>query len=212
VLFEDEPEDSLPTIISTWTHFRVRHFGISSDDPGYASLYRLLTDQPRVKKEKTGIIKILSPIAQKAIPSRSEPNAKLERVTQPRALPGNKKCKPFKLEVFTARPEAGYKFELVVEKGCSVDDDPIWKLIFDLYKKNTAGDWDHIVHISFKAVDPKERQGIENMVNGISVETATILTSEVHPAAKAVANTPEPSPTQKQRLHDALSLVARSAV
>jgi hypothetical protein len=211
VLLEDEPEDSLPAIISTWTHFRVRHFGISSDDPGYTGLYRLLTAQPRVKKEKTGIIKVLSPIAQKAIASKPDPEAKLERVIHPRALPGNKKCKPFKLEVFAAKPEAGYKFELVVEKECSVDDDPIWKLIFDLYKKNTAGDWDHIVHISFKAVDPNERQGVENMVNGISVETATILTSEVHPAAKAVANTPEASLTQKQRLHDALSVVALSA-
>ena len=212
VLLNEEPEESLPAIISTWTHFRVRQFGISSDDPGYADLYRLLTDQPRVSKEKTGIIRIMSPIAQKAPTSRYEPEGEPGKVIRP-AIAQKKQCKPFKLEVLVASPEAGYKFALFVERACSIENDPLWKLVFDLYKENAAGSWDQIIHVSFKAVDPKERQGVENMVDGgISVETATILTKEVHPAAKNLSDTPEPTSTQRKELHEALSRAAVSAV
>ena len=52
---------------------------------------------------------------------------------------GPKQCKPFILEVFVASPEAGYKFELTVEKSCTSTKDPLWKLVFDLYKKDTSG-------------------------------------------------------------------------
>jgi hypothetical protein len=126
---------------------------------------------------------------------------------------GKKKCKPFILEVFVASPEAGYKFELLVEKACSSDNDPLWKLVFDLYKKNTTGAFDQIVHVSFKAVDPKERRGVENLsVNPISFETASIVVKEVHPAAKAVAGVAQPTPEQKKALRNAMSKAALSAV
>src|SRR5262245_52413356 len=43
VLFDDESENSLPSVVSGWTHFRVRAFGIASGDFGYTQLYRSLT-------------------------------------------------------------------------------------------------------------------------------------------------------------------------
>lgn len=51
---------------------------------------------------------------------------------------GQKRCRPFILEVFVASPEAGYKFELIVEKSCTSSNDALWKLVFDLYKKTRA--------------------------------------------------------------------------
>ena len=126
---------------------------------------------------------------------------------------GAKKCRPFILEVFVASPEAGYKFELLVEKSCSIDSDPLWKLVFDLFKKNAAGTFDQIVHVSFKALDPKERQGVESMsVNPISFETAKVLVEEVHPAAKAVAGVTNPTEEQTKRLRAAMSKAATSAI
>jgi hypothetical protein len=126
---------------------------------------------------------------------------------------GKKKCKPFILEVFVASPEAGYKFDLLVEKACSSENDPLWKLVFDLYKKNGAGAFDQIVHVSFRALDPNERQGVENLsVHPISFDTASIVVKEVHPAAKAVAGVPKPTPKQKKKLHDAMSRAAVSAL
>jgi hypothetical protein len=38
-------------------------------------------------------------------------------------------------------PEADFKFVISVEKQCNVDNDPIWKVIFDLDKKNSKGEF-----------------------------------------------------------------------
>ena len=46
---------------------------------------------------------------------------------------GAKVCKPFLLEVMVFSPESGYKFKVVVERSCTPEADPIWKLVFDLY-------------------------------------------------------------------------------
>ena len=126
---------------------------------------------------------------------------------------GAKKCKPFILEVFVASPESGYRFELIVEKACSAENDPLWKLVFDLYKKGSSGEFEQIVHVSFKAIEPQEQKGAESLsVNPVSVETARVLTKEVHPAAKAIAGVNNPTPAQKKKLHDAMSKAALSAI
>ena len=126
---------------------------------------------------------------------------------------GPKKCKPFILEVFVASPESGFKFELIVEKACSAENDPLWKLVFDLYKKGASGEFEQIVHVSFKAVDPQEQKGVESLsVNPVSVETARVLSKEVHPAAKAIAGVSNPTPAQKKKLHDAMHKAAVSSI
>jgi hypothetical protein len=126
---------------------------------------------------------------------------------------GTKQCKPFILQVFVASPEAGYKFELTVEKSCTSTNDPLWKLVFDLYKKDASGTFQQIVHVSFTPLEPDEKQGVEAIATEpISVDTARVLRNEVHPAAKDVAGTSKPTPAQKKKLHDAMSKVARTAV
>jgi hypothetical protein len=126
---------------------------------------------------------------------------------------GVKKCRPFILQVFVASPEAGYKFELAVEKACSSSNDPLWKLVFDLYKKDASGVFQQIVHVSFTPVDADEERGVQTLATEpITVETARVLHKEVHPAAKKVAGVANPTPAQKKTLHDAMSRAARTAV
>jgi hypothetical protein len=126
---------------------------------------------------------------------------------------GAKKCKPFILEVFVASPEAGYKFELTVEKACTSTNDPLWKLVFDLYKKDASGAFQQLVHVSFKPTEPEAQRGVEALaLEPVNVETARVLRKEVHPAAKAFAGAAKPSAAQKKALHDAMSKAARKAV
>jgi len=126
---------------------------------------------------------------------------------------GKKTCKPFILEVFVASPEAGYKFELTVEKICTSTNDALWKLVFDLEKKNASGVFEQIVHVSFTPTQPNEQKGVEKLATEpVSVETARVLTKEVHPAAKAIAGVAKPTAAQKKKLHDAMSKVAKTAV
>lgn len=126
---------------------------------------------------------------------------------------GKKKCKPFILEVFVASPEAGYKFELVVEKMCTSANEALWKLVFDLYKKDASGVFQQIVHVSFKPTEPEEQKGVEQLaVEPVSVDVARVLTKEVHPAAKAIAGVANPTPAQKKKLHDAMSKVAKTSL
>ncbi len=126
---------------------------------------------------------------------------------------GKKKCKPFILEVFVASPEAGYKFELTVEKICTSTNDALWKLVFDLYKKDASGTFQQLVHVSFKPTEPSEQKGVERLATEpVSVDTARVLTKEVHPAAKAIAGVTKPTPAQKKKLHDAMSKVAKTSV
>ena len=123
---------------------------------------------------------------------------------------GAKKCKPFQLQVMVFSPEVGYKFELLVEQACSPAAEPIWKLIFDLYKKKAQGtDFDQIIHVSFTASTPVESKGVQNMVqSGVNDKTADALFDKVFPAIKAVDGVQNPTPEQKQAVHDSMSQVA----
>lgn len=120
---------------------------------------------------------------------------------------GAKKCKPFVLQVMVFSPESGFKFEVLVEKDCSPDNDPIWKLVFDLYKKQATGsDFDQIVHVSFTTGSPAEQKGAQSMLTqGVSSGQADVISNEVYPAAKALDGVADPTPAQKQTLHNAMS-------
>jgi uncharacterized protein YoaH (UPF0181 family) len=125
---------------------------------------------------------------------------------------GAKKCKPFVLQVMVFSPESGFKFEVMVEKDCSASNDPIWKLVFDLYKKQATGsDFDQIVHVSFTSGTTAEQQGIQSMVTqGVSSGQADAITNQVYPAAKALDGVQNPTDQQKQALHQAMSQAVTS--
>ena len=121
---------------------------------------------------------------------------------------GAKRCRPFLLEVMVFSPEAGYKFEVVVEKGCTPENDPIWKLVFDLYKKKKDG-FDQIVHVSFRAGTNQESEGIKRMaLQGVSDKQADLLTGPVYDAAKVLEGVAAPTPQHKEKIRTAMSNVA----
>lgn len=121
---------------------------------------------------------------------------------------GAKRCRPFLLQVMVFSPEAGYKFEVVVEKGCTPENDPIWKLVFDLYKKKKDG-FDQIVHVSFRAGTNQEGEGIKRMaLEGVSDKQADLLTGRVYDAAKALEGVATPTPQHTEKIRTAMSDVA----
>ena len=120
---------------------------------------------------------------------------------------GKKVCKPFLLEVMVFSPEAGFKFKVVVERSCTPEADPIWKLVFDLYRV-TGTDEVQLVHVSFTTGAPVEQKAVQQMASqGVKPPQATILIEQVHPAAKAIVGVSKPTAAQKKRLHDAMSEV-----
>ncbi|NVN93083.1 MAG: hypothetical protein HXX11_21150 [Desulfuromonadales bacterium] len=120
---------------------------------------------------------------------------------------GDKICRPFLLDVMVFSPESGYKFKVVVERSCSPEADPVWKLVFDLFRVMTDREV-QVVHVSFTAGTPVEQKAIQRMASvGVKPTQATILVDEVHPAAKAIEGVNKPTLQQKQQLHDSMSKV-----
>ena len=120
---------------------------------------------------------------------------------------GRKRCRPFLLQVMVFSPEAGYKFEVVVEKGCTPDNEPIWKLVFDLYKQK-PDTFDQIVHVSFTAGSADESEGVKRMaLEGVSDRQADLLTGPVYDAAKSLEGVSTPTSAQKETIRTVMSTV-----
>jgi hypothetical protein len=120
---------------------------------------------------------------------------------------GTKVCKPFLVEVMVFSPESGYKFKVLVERSCTPEADPLWKLVFDLYRVTGTTEV-QLVHVSFTSGTPVEQKGVQLMASeGVKPDQAEILTDEVHPAAKAIVGVKKPTANQKKRLHDAMTKV-----
>ena len=131
---------------------------------------------------------------------------------------GKKKCKPFVLNVMVFAPEPGFKFEVLVEKSCTPKADPLWKLVFDLYKKKKTGDgFDQIVHVSYTQGDPVEAEGIQNTaIDGVNDEQSDKLITRVHPRVKKLENAKDMTPAEfekaKADIKKEMSAVARAGV
>lgn len=120
---------------------------------------------------------------------------------------GPKKCKPFLLEVMVSPPQGNFKFELIVEKGCTSNNDPIWKLVFDLYKK-VNNSFTQIVHVSFKAGSENEKKGIKSIaVDGITEKATDVATKEVMPVAQQLDGQTA-TPTLNAQLKKGMSKIA----
>jgi hypothetical protein len=97
---------------------------------------------------------------------------------------GPKTCKPFVLEVMVFAPASGFKVEVMIEKTCTPQAVAVWKIVFDLYKKQATGSaFDQLVHVSFTGGTPVEQKGIQaTAANGINPKQADVLVNEVGPA------------------------------
>ena len=109
---------------------------------------------------------------------------------------GPKTCKPFVIEVMVFAPASGFKIEVMIEKTCTPQADAVWKLVFDLYKKQATGTaFDQLVHVSFKGGTPVEQQGIEaTAANGINPKQADALINQVGPAVLQLKDASTMSP------------------
>lgn len=120
---------------------------------------------------------------------------------------GAKVCKPFLLEVMVFSPESGYKFKVLVERSCTPEADPIWKLVFDLFK--VANDKEvQIVHVSFTTGAPVQAKAVQGMATeGVKPNQADRLINKVYPAAKAIEGVKKPTAKQRKRLKSAMEEV-----
>lgn len=109
-----------------------------------------------------------------------------------------KRCKPFTIEVMVFAPASGFKIEVSTEKTCTPQADAIWKIVFDLYKKQATGTaFDQLVHVSFKGGTPVEQRGIEaTAANGINPRQADVLINEVGPAVLQLKDASTMPPAQ----------------
>ncbi len=125
-------------------------------------------------------------------------------------------CRPFTLDVMVFSPEAGFKFQVSIERDCikaTATDPEIekWKLVFDLYKQKPGGsDFDQIVHVSYTAANPvQEKKVAATAANGINQAQSQQLITRVHPAVKAVEDLNSLPPDQvdaaKQKVKDQMS-------
>ena len=105
---------------------------------------------------------------------------------------GAKQCKPFILEVMIYSPKSGYKADVVVERGCTADNSSVWKFVFDLYKKNAAGTFDQLIHVSYRGLTPAENAAIAGMVDGLS-DTQTAQLPALNAASEDFHNNPTPA-------------------
>jgi hypothetical protein len=120
-------------------------------------------------------------------------------------------CRPLLVEFRMNAPESGYRINLVVEKACSPSNDPIWKLVFDLYKKIDR-EFVEIVHVSFTAGSPQEQAGVEKIAtDGVPKKSAQVLKKEVFPVAKQLETRP-PTDEEKAALKAGMSKAAVTAV
>lgn len=109
-----------------------------------------------------------------------------------------KSCKPFTIEVMVFAPANGFKVQVLIEKTCTPTADAIWKIVFDLYKRQESGTgFDQLVHVSFKGGTPVEQKGIEaTAANGINPKQADVLINEVGPAVLQLKDASRMPPDQ----------------
>ena len=93
-------------------------------------------------------------------------------------------CKPFVLQVMVFAPQTGFKIEVNVERTCTPQADPIWKLVFDLYKQQAGGSgFDQLVHVSYTGATPVEQRGLATtFANGLNDRQSDVVVNRAGPA------------------------------
>src|SRR5262249_34487930 len=90
-------------------------------------------------------------------------------------------CTEFRIKVMIYSPEAGYKFDVTVQRKCFPTK---WLVIFNLYKK-IGNEFVQIVGVKFEAEKKEEKQAIEDISkNGVNVLQSRAFRKKVYPAVK----------------------------
>lgn len=122
---------------------------------------------------------------------------------------GTKKCKPFLLRVMVYSPESGYKFTIEIQKACTTKNEPVWKLLFDLYKK-TDSVFEEMVSVEFVAGDPNDIDKIAAITDeGMTRPQVRAFREKVYPLVKPFADAGG-KPTAEEK--EAIDLSMKKAI
>ncbi len=118
---------------------------------------------------------------------------------------GVKRCKPFLLRVMVFSPETGYKFTIEVQKACTAQNEEVWKLLFDLYKK-INNEFVEVVSVEFVAGDPNEIEKIAAITDeGMTRPQVRAFRDNVFPLVKPFADSGnKPTATEKKKIDDTM--------
>lgn len=90
-------------------------------------------------------------------------------------------CTEFRLKVMIFSPEAGFKFDVTVQRKCFPTK---WLLIFNLFKK-IGNDFTQIVGVEFEAEKKEEKKALAEMsTTGVNVLQNRALRKKVYPLVK----------------------------
>ena len=109
-----------------------------------------------------------------------------------------KTCTPFFISVMIFSPEAGFKYFVKVQKSCSANNDPIWKLHFDL-ERLINEKFARVLEIEIGVgTDGEEAKKVEKIAeDGITDKQSDIINKELFPITKVVA-VEKREPTKKE--------------
>jgi hypothetical protein len=116
-----------------------------------------------------------------------------------------RRCQPFLIRVMVYSPEAGYKFNIEVQKACSANNEEIWKLLFSLSKKIDSA-FEEIISIEFIAGDPNEIERVAAISEqGLTRPQVRAFRDKVFPLTKPIADAGRaPSPTEEKQIATAV--------
>lgn len=119
------------------------------------------------------------------------------------------KCRPFLLKVMVYSPEAGYKFIIEIQKACTANNEEVWKLLFDLYKK-IDNNFVEIISVEYVAGDPNEIEKVAAITDeGMKRSQVREFRENVYPVVKTIAVKGETPTTEDQ---NNANLVIKNAV
>jgi hypothetical protein len=135
-------------------------------------------------------------------------NKAADAITRAAAPAAPQRCRPFFLSVMVFSPEAGYKFEIEIEKSCNSSNEPEWSLIFNLAKK-IDDRFESIVEIKYISRTSEEADGITKIAkNGFSENQLNTVNSEVYPTAKTIGNEDRsPTSIEKDKINKSMRKV-----
>lgn len=94
-------------------------------------------------------------------------------------------CTEFRLKVMVFSPEAGFKFDVTIQRKCFPTK---WLLIFNLFKK-VGSEFVQIVGVEFEAEKKEEEKALEKIsTDGVGVLQGRALRQKVYPLVKAGAD------------------------
>ena len=102
-------------------------------------------------------------------------------------------------------PESGYKFIIEIQKACDSQNEPVWKLIFDLYKK-VNNDFVDLISVEFVAGDPNDINSVAAITeDGMKKAQVRAFRDNVYPLVKPFGDSGiKPNDADKKTIDDTL--------